>query len=87
MKVNVEKLFAYQDDKIIDVINVIQKSGIRHALIVDKKHRLLGLVTDFDIRMLSFCFSLMRRSWVTDLIKTVNGYRFFEFVGSSISMT
>ncbi len=47
---NVKKLTLSKDSTIKDAMDCINKSGKRVALVVDKKGRLIGLVTDGDIR-------------------------------------
>ncbi|MFX0036484.1 MAG: NAD-dependent epimerase/dehydratase family protein [Candidatus Hermodarchaeota archaeon] len=50
MKRDIKKLIAYENDKIIDVIEIINKNELKHAFIVDKDEKLLGIVSDGDIR-------------------------------------
>ncbi|MFX1385151.1 MAG: NAD-dependent epimerase/dehydratase family protein [Promethearchaeota archaeon] len=45
-----EKLFAYKTDRIIDVIEKINNNALKTAFIVDNNQHLLGIVSDGDIR-------------------------------------
>lgn len=47
---NSEHLFISPDSKIIEAIQCIEKNGVQIALVVDKARRLLGTVTDGDVR-------------------------------------
>lgn len=50
LRTKLEKLFAKKDDKIIDVLNTVNQNTLKTAFIVDKNKKLLGVVTDGDIR-------------------------------------
>lgn len=50
LRTKLEKLFAHKDDKIIDVLNTVNQNALKTAFIVDKNKKLLGVVTDGDIR-------------------------------------
>ena len=46
----VENLFIKEDTNLIEVLKIIDKSQTKIALVTDKDHRLLGTITDGDIR-------------------------------------
>ena len=46
----VENLFIEEDTNLIDVLKIIDKSQTKIALVTDKNYRLLGTITDGDIR-------------------------------------
>ena len=48
--VQVEELFIAPDKSIIDVLHIIDRGSVQIALVVDAEGRLLGTVTDGDIR-------------------------------------
>jgi len=50
LRTKLEKLFAHRDNTIIDVINIINQNLLKTAFIVDENKKLLGVVTDGDIR-------------------------------------
>jgi len=50
MRTKLEKLFACKDDKIIDIIEIINENELKTAFIVDDERKLLGIVNDGDIR-------------------------------------
>ncbi len=47
---NIQDIIVYEDTSIIDVLNIIDKSSKQLALVVDKKQKLLGTLSDGDIR-------------------------------------
>lgn len=47
---NSENLFVAEDAKILDAVRCIEKSGVQIALVVDAGRRLMGTVTDGDVR-------------------------------------
>ena len=50
LRTKLEKLFAHKDDKIIEVINIINQNLLKTAFVVDENNKLLGVVSDGDIR-------------------------------------
>lgn len=50
LKNNIELLLAKKNDKIIDIIEIINENELKHAFIVDDKKKLLGIVSDGDVR-------------------------------------
>ncbi len=50
MRTSLEKLFASKETKIIDVLEIMNQNLLKTAFIVDENKKLLGIVTDGDIR-------------------------------------
>ena len=50
MRKTLDKIFANREDKIIDVIELINNNELKTAFITDENKKLLGIVTDGDIR-------------------------------------
>ncbi len=49
-KTSLEKLFASENNTIIEVIEIINENELKTAFVIDNEKRLLGVVTDGDIR-------------------------------------
>ena len=49
-KNQLKKTLVSQDLKVKDVIKSLNKSGLQIALIINKKNKMIGTVTDGDIR-------------------------------------
>jgi len=47
---NIDKICTYESEKIKKVIEIIDRGKLGIALVVDKNKKLLGIVTDVDIR-------------------------------------
>ncbi len=47
---NIRSILVSRSESIFNVMMAINKSGSKFALVVDRQHRLLGIVTDGDIR-------------------------------------
>ena len=50
MKLNISELFITQDKCIFDALSIINEKEIQIALVVDIKNKLVGTITDGDIR-------------------------------------
>ena len=50
MELKISDLFISQEKKIFDVLSIINKKDIHIALVVDSKKKLIGTITDGDIR-------------------------------------
>ena len=50
MRTKLEKLFAYQEDRIIDVIDIINQNLLKTVFIINENKILIGIVSDGDIR-------------------------------------
>lgn len=45
-----QTLFVSSDQSVLEILTKIEKGGHRIALVVDKSNKLLGIITDYDIR-------------------------------------
>ena len=49
-KIQLKKTFVDENLKVKDVIKSLNKSGLQIALIINKKNKMVGTITDGDIR-------------------------------------
>jgi len=66
LRTRLEKLFANKNDRIIDVITIINEHALKSAFIVDENNKLLGIVTDGDIRR-----AILKNLPLSTLIKVI----------------
>jgi len=50
MKFNINELFINQENHLFDALKIINEKEIQIVLVVDNEHRLIGTITDGDIR-------------------------------------
>jgi len=63
---NSDVLFVSPDAPIVDAIQAIERGGAQIAIVVDENRRLLGTVTDGDVRR-----ALLRGQALTDPVRTI----------------
>jgi dTDP-glucose pyrophosphorylase len=63
---NIKDIIVYEDTKIIDALHIIDKSSKQIAIVVDKKQKLLGTLSDGDIRR-----AILKKIPLTDTIKDI----------------
>lgn len=66
MRTKLEKLFAYQEDRIIDAIDIINQNLLKTVFIINKNKILIGIVSDGDIRR-----AILKNIPLTDPVKKI----------------
>jgi dTDP-glucose pyrophosphorylase len=75
-----KKIIIFQDSKISDAINILNKSELKIILVVDKRKKFVGIITDGDIRR-----SFLNQYNINSSIRHIVNKKFF-FVKSILDL-